>query len=203
MAHNLDSPKIWAVYGLYLFGSIVLFSWYDLVAITSVGRISRDGAGNIVFSYDGSPIYPFTLAAAMLGVLGTAHYVWRAVGGIKGLALGLVVGRAATLAVFEIYEFTFTGLGETFYGWSSWTINYSDKIPWFLFKASYLGVLSPWMRRKNLRITLVTLLCSVIAFLIWVVAGYKLPESGDAISYVLNAATRILFSMLPVVIIRR
>ncbi len=203
LASNIESPKFWAIYLLYLFSSIVLFSWYDLVAIFALGRVSRDGVGNIVFAYEGSPIYPFTLAAAIIGVLGTAYYVWRAVGGLKGLVLGLAVGRAATLAVFEIYEFTFTGLGEAFYGWSAWTINYSGAIPWFLLKASYLGVLTPWLRRNNLKITSITLLCSVVAFLVWVAAGYKLPESGDPISYSLNACTRILFSMIPVVIVRR
>jgi hypothetical protein len=203
LAYNLDSTKFWAIYGLYLFSSIVLFSWYDFVAISSLGRVSRDTAGNIVFIHDGSPIYPFTVVAAILGILGTAYYVWRAVGGVKGMVLGLLVGRAATLAVFEIYEFMFTGLGETFYGWASWTAIYSQTIPWFLLKASYLGVLTPWTRRKNIRIASTILLCSIIAFLIWVILGYRLPDSGDPISYGLNAITRMLFAMLPVAIVRR
>ncbi|GBC68588.1 hypothetical protein HRbin01_00271 [archaeon HR01] len=76
-------------------------------------------------------------------------------------------------------------------------------ILWFLLKASYLGVLIPWMKRKNSKITLITLLCSVVAFLIWASSGLKLPESGDPISYGLNASTRILFAMLPVVIVKR
>ena len=192
------------IYGLYLFSSIVLFSWYDSTVISSLVGISRDSAGNIVFTDNGQPIYPFTFLAAIIGVVGTAYYVWRTVGGVKGMVLGLVVGRAATLAFFEIYEFTFTGLGEAFYGWSAWTANYlNTTILWFLLKASYLGVLIPWMKRKNSRITLITLLCSVVVFLIWVSFGLKLPESGDTISYCLNASTRILFAMLPVVIVKR
>ncbi|GBC68587.1 hypothetical protein HRbin01_00270 [archaeon HR01] len=103
LASNPSCLKFWTIYGLYLFSSIVLFIWYDSAVISSLGGISRDSAGNIVLTHNGQPIYPFTFLAAIIGVLGTAYYVWRAVGGVKGVVLGLIVGRAATLAFFEIY----------------------------------------------------------------------------------------------------
>ncbi|MEM3014957.1 MAG: hypothetical protein QXQ48_03820 [Nitrososphaerota archaeon] len=200
---SMNPARLWLVYLLYLLSSVVVFSWYDSTFIAAVHRISKDSAGNIVFTYDGAPIYPFTVAAAVLGVSATTYYIWRMVGGIRGILLGLLVGRAATLAVFEMYEFTFTGLGTIFYGWPSWGENYFAHMDWFLLKVSYIGTLTPWVKRKNLISAYVALLIAMLVFLAWVITGYRLPDSGDFVAYYLNSATRLLFALIPVVLVKK
>jgi hypothetical protein len=66
--------------------------------------------------------------AVLVGVAGTAYRVFRCAGGFGGLLLGLAAGRAATLAMIEAYELTFTGLGAAFHGWDAFEKHYLPQL---------------------------------------------------------------------------
>ncbi len=190
-----------AVYLLYLTSSIPVLGWYERVAFSALLNPSRDSAGNLVFAADGVVVYPFTVLAAVVGVAGTAYRVYIRVGGVGGLLLGLAVGRTATLAMFEAYELTFTGLGAVFHGWDTLQKHYAPNLEWTLLKLSYIGVLTPWLTGDSGKKAAATLTAAAAAFTLWLATGYNLPETGSPTAYTLNAATRILYASTPVLMV--
>ncbi len=202
MQTNISMRGLWLIFISYLMGSIVLFGWYDRTAVKALLNPTRDGAGNMVFVADGVVVYPFTVTAALVGVLLSLYYAWRRLGGVAGLLLGILVGRASVLSLFELYEFTFVGFGAIFHGWEAWEENYGKGMEWTLLKMSYVCSVAPLVSRRGVLRALATLSAAVALFLLWVFTGYNLPESGDAVGYALNAATRILYALTPATALR-
>ena len=190
------------VYLLYLATTIPVFGWYERAALTALLSPVKDAAGNLVFSGGVVVVYPFTVFAAVAGVAGVAYRVFRSVGGLGGLLLGLVVGRTATLSMFEAYELTFTGLGAVFHGWDALQKYYAPNLEWTFLKLSYIGVLTPWLTAEGLKKGGATLSIAAAAFTLWLLTGYNLPESGDPAAYTFNAITRILYASTPVLMVR-
>jgi hypothetical protein len=199
----MQRSRILAVYILYLATSVPIFGWYERAAVSALLNPSRDVVGNIVFAAGGVVVYPFTVVAALVGVAGTAYRVFRCVGGFGGLLLGLAAGRAATLAMFEAYELTFTGLGATFHGWDAFEKHYLPQLEWSLLKLSYVGVLTPWLTADSAKKAAATLTAAAAAFALWLATGYNLPDTGNTAAYILNAATRILYAATPIMLVGR
>jgi hypothetical protein len=65
---DISMRGLWLIYISYLMGSIVLFGWYDRTTVKALLNPTRDRAGNMVFVADGVAVYPFTVAAALVGV---------------------------------------------------------------------------------------------------------------------------------------
>ncbi|MDT7876953.1 MAG: hypothetical protein RQ798_01385 [Candidatus Caldarchaeales archaeon] len=202
MQTDISMRGLWLIYISYLMGSIVLFGWYDRTTVKALLNPTRDRVGNMIFVADGVAVYPFTVAAALVGVLLSVYYVWRRLGGVAGLLLGVLVGRASVLSLFELYEFTFVGFGAVFHGWEAWEENYGKGVEWTLLKMSYVSSVAPLVSRRGVLRALATFSAAIALFLLWVFTGYHLPESGDAIGYALNAATRILYALTPAIALR-
>ena len=189
--------RLWIVYYVYILSSIPVFSWYDRMVLLALLNPSTDIAGNLVFSAEGSEIYPFTIASAALGVALTTILVWSRAGGMFGLLVGVLVARATMGAMVELYELTFVSIGYFFHGWKTLEEHFLPNLDWALLKAGYISVLAPWVKRENVRILTVLTAVTLLLFFIWSAMGYKLPASGDIAGYALNAATRSLFSVIP------
>ena len=162
---------------------------------------SRDAAGNLVFEGEGQKIYPFTVASAVLGVTLTGVTIWRLSGGLAGLLIAFLVARASTLAIFELYELTFTGVGSLFLGWRAFEEHIAPNAGWLAVKIGYLSVLAPWVRGRNTLRVVAAVIAALTFFAIWVATGYKLPESGDPIAYLLNAITRLVYPIIPFLLV--
>ncbi len=197
-----SSRGLWLTYLVYLTGSLVVFEWFDRTALSALSSPGRDEAGNLVFIAGGAAVYPFTVVAAAVGVSLSAYSVWRKVGDLWGLVLGLLVGRASVLALFELYEITFVGLGTVFRGWRAWGENYGAGLEWTLLKTSYVATVAPFASRRGALVAVAALSAALVLFLVWVLADYRLPQSGDALGYALNAATRVLYGVAPSLALR-
>jgi cadmium resistance protein CadD (predicted permease) len=159
---------------------------------------SSDAAGNLVFSSNGTGIYPFTIASAALSATITVVVIWRRVRGVLGLLTGVLVARASIGAMMELYELTFVSVGYLFHGWRTLEERFLLNIDWTLLKLGYISTLVPWIRRENIKMLSILMIATLLIFFIWAVMGYKLPDSGDVVGYALNAVTRSLFSLIPV-----
>jgi cadmium resistance protein CadD (predicted permease) len=188
---------LWIVYYVYLLSSIPVFSWYDRTVLRAVLNPSSDAAGNLVFSSEGSELYPFTIASAAISATLTAIIVWRRVRGVLGLLTGVLVARASIGATMELYELTFVSVGYLFHGWRTLEEHFLPNIGWTLLKLGYISTLVPWIRRESVKTLLVLAIAMLLIFFVWAVTGYKLPASGDVVGYALNAVTRFLISLLP------
>lgn len=188
---------VWVAYWAYLMSSLVIFSWYEEVFLEALFNPSSDKAGNLVFSGGGQKIYPFTVASALLGVTLTGVAIWRLNKGLQGLLLAFLVARASTLAAFELYEVTFTGFGSLFFGWRAFEERIATSAGWLAVKIGYLCVIAPWARRRNAPYAIAAVAAALTLFIIWIAIGYKLPESGDLTAYLLNAATRLIYPIIP------
>jgi hypothetical protein len=188
---------LWIVYYVYLLSSIPVFSWYDRTVLRAVLNPSSDAAGNLVFLSEGSELYPFTIASAAISATLTAIIVWRRVGGMFGLLIGVMVARASIGAMMELYELTFASFGYLFHGWKTLYEHFLPNIGWTLLKLGYISTLVPWIRRESVKTLLVLAIAMLLIFFVWAVTGYKLPASGDVVGYALNAVTRFLISLIP------
>jgi len=189
--------RLWIVYYVYILSSIPVFSWYDRTVLLALLNPSTNTAGNLVFSAEGSEIYPFTIASAALGAVLMTILVWRRAGGLFGLLVGVLVARATIGSMMELYELTFVSFGYFFHGWRTLEEHFLPNLDWALLKIGYISALAPWVKRENVRILTVLTAITLLLFFIWSATGYKLPASGDIAGYVLNAATRSLFSVIP------
>ncbi|MDW8043293.1 MAG: hypothetical protein RMJ30_03505 [Nitrososphaerota archaeon] len=196
-----QTRPLWVVYWAYLLSSIPVFRWYDETALSALLNPSSDAAGNLVFRSGATTVYAFTIAAAVLGLLVTSLVIWTQVGGLMGLVMAVLVARASTLATFEIYELTFVAIGHALYGWTTLTEHIIPNADWVALKAAYLSVLAPWVKRRNVRWVSIAVVANLLLFLIWAALGYKLPESGDPIGYLLNAATRLMMPIIPALLV--
>jgi hypothetical protein len=192
-----SNRRLWIVYYVYLLSSIPVFSWYDQTVLRAVLNPSSDASGNLVFSSEGSELYPFTIASAAISASITAIIVWRRVGGMFGLLIGVMVARASIGAMMELYELTFASFGYLFHGWKTLYEHFLPNIGWTLLKLGYISTLVPWIRRESVKTLLVLAIAMLLIFFVWAVTGYKLPASGDVVGYALNAVTRFLISLLP------
>ena len=193
-----SNRRLWIVYYAYLLSSIPVFSWYDWTVLRAVLNPSSDTAGNLVFSSNGTGIYPFTIASAALSATITVVIIWRRVRGVLGLLTGVLVARASIGAMMELYELTFVSVGYLFHGWRTLEEHFLPNIDWTLLKLGYISTLVPWIRRESVKTLLVLAIATLLVFFVWAVSGYKLPSSGEVVSYALNAVTRFLVSLMPV-----
>jgi len=193
-----SNRRLWIVYYAYLLSSIPVFSWYDRTVLRAVLNPSSDAAGNLVFFSEGSEVYPFTIASAAISATLTAIIIWRRVGRMFGLLIGVMVARASIGAMMEFYELTFVSFGYLFHGWRTFEERFLPNLDWTLLKLGYISTLVPWIRRENIKMLSILTIVTLLIFFIWAVTGYKLPDSGDVVGYVLNAVTRSLFSLIPV-----
>jgi len=194
---EIDAKRLWTVYYVYLLSSIPVFSWYDHTALSALTNPSTDSAGNLVFSAGGVTVYPFTIASSLFGMVLTAFLVWRRVGGLKGALLGALIGRASIAAISELYELTFVSIGYLAYGWRALVEHFLPNLGWTAVKAGYVSALLPWIRRDGFMLAIASVSLALLAFALWGLTGYKLPESGDATGYAFNAVTRSLYCMTP------
>ena len=193
-----SNRRLWIVYYAYLLSSIPIFSWYDRTVLRALLNPSSDAAGNLVFLSEDSELYPFTIASAAISAILTAIIVWRRVGGMFGLLIGVMVARASIGAMMEFYELTFVSIGYLFHGWRALEEHFLLNLDWTLLKLGYISTLVPWIRRENIKMLSILMIATLLIFFIWAVMGYKLPSSGEVVSYALNAVTRFLVSLMPV-----
>lgn len=195
--NDVDAKRLWIIYYAYLLSSIPVFSWYDRVAVSALSNVSTDAAGNLVFSAEGVTVYPFTIASSLLGMVLTASLIWRRVGGLRGALLGVMVARASTAAVTELYELTFVSIGHLAYGWRALEEHFLPNLSWTALKTGYVSALVPWIRSSSAVLVIASASLALLAFALWAVTGYKLPASGDPMGYALNAVTRSLYCITP------
>lgn len=182
---------------LWLLSMGLLDWWFVWVVVTGIGHLGRDPGGSLVFQSPAADhvFYPFTLAAALLSLLGVAGAVaFRERGSRWAVPLGLLVGFVSTVGMINVYEQVFVAALETSTGSVSWWAYYWGGANGIGTLLGLLGVAAvlPWVSRRNLRPAFVVLGIFLLGMLIWFAVGFPPVTDGSPTIYALNAATRLL-----------
>jgi len=184
------------IYLSWLITSIPALSWFDTTAITALTNMGHDKAGNIVFVSSDTVIYPFTYLASILSLVGLTYYIMKAERSILYLVIAILAARASTIGMINLYEHIYTLLGSLFaWGENVWQRYYA--LDYITFMWSITGILwilsiSPWWNRRNILPVAKVVAIYGALMMAWLATGYKAPEAGDFVSYILNGATRMI-----------
>jgi len=207
----MNEKSLRLIMGVWLFVSIPALIFYDYTAVSALLGATSDRAGQLVFkgtspTGEETVVYPFTYAAAALSVVGVTFYIYKAERRWWALLVGLVVARATTAGIIELYELVFVGLGQTVWSGDVWGRYYGNDLPthmWTVVGLTWIFAAAPWWRRKNLRASSICFGAFLATMLTWLSIGYPPVESGNPIAYVLNAASRLLSQTTNVLLVRR
>lgn len=194
-------------YGALLFSSIVALSWFDYAAITALTNIGTDPAGRLVFksaslgSGVGKSIYPFTYLAAAVSLVGITYYIYKAEKQWWAIPIGFLAARAATLGMINLYEQIFVVVGSDVW-WRYYGKDWST-IMWTALGVVWVLTAVPWWQRKNFKPAAICFVSYMVVMFIWLLVGHPTVESGSAVAYLLNAASRLLSQATQVILVRR
>ncbi|MEM4416602.1 MAG: hypothetical protein QXD32_00925 [Nitrososphaerota archaeon] len=182
------------VFMAWLIASIPSLAWYDLRAYEALLHISHDRAGNIVFQSGSTVIYPFTYAAALISLVGVAYYLVRSERRVLAVPVAILVARASTIGMMNLYEQVFTGVGSAIWQENVWLRYYGSDFITFMWGVSgmlWVITVAPWVRRANLVPVVLVMLGYVLGMVAWILTGYQPPDMNRT-SYLLNTVTRLL-----------
>ncbi len=191
----MNRDMLIVVYIAWLITSIPALAWYDTRALTALTNMGYDKAGNIIFVSSDTVIYPFTYFASLLSLVGITYYIMKKEHSIFFLRIAILAARASTIGMINLYEHVFTLLGSVFiWGENIWQRYYAPDpitLMWSITNTLWILAISPWWRRENIKLVATTLTIYTALMIAWLYTGYQTPETGNPISYIINATTRI------------
>lgn len=197
------------IYGAWLFASVVALSWFDGTLVTALLRFGTDPSGALVFETvnpngDIIHIYPFTLAAASFSLIGVTYYVFKTERTWWAIPVGLLVARAATLGMINLYEQIFIGLGQIVWKVDVWSKYYGGdlfNVMWTMLSVLWNITTLPWWRRRNAKPAAICFGLFLAVMVVWFLIGYPPVESGNYAAYALNATSRLLSQTTQVILV--
>jgi hypothetical protein len=205
-----SADGLWGIYLLWLAVATISLWPYIWVFLTGLTHLGPAQGGYLMFSSTESnptgriQIFPITVLALALSILGVAYFVARAERPHRwAIPLALAVGAVASIGMVNVYEqpwVTLLSIRLNFYYWPHQYWGPAG-IATTLFGMSWVGAALPWWRKENARPALVAAAAYAVLMAIWWSLGYPQASEGSPVGFVLNQLTRLISQLLLVVLV--
>ncbi len=206
----MNERRLRIIFGAWLFVSVPALIWFDNTTAIALFHLSKDEAGNLIFinvsGQQRTGIYPFTLLAALLSLIGIGYFVYIKERKLWAIPVAALVARASTLGMINLYEQVYVGLGSLVWTDNVWSKYYGRDLSeglWTIVNVLWVITSLPWWDRRNLKLAGGCFLSYLAVMLVWFSVGYPPVESGSTAAYVLNAISRFLSQGTQVLLVLR
>src|SRR3972149_5233200 len=152
----MNESRLKIIFGAWLFVSVPALIWFDQTTAVALFHVGRDEAGNLIFinvsGQQRTGIYPFTLLAALLSMIGVGYFVYIKERKLWEIPVAALVARASTLGMINMYEQVYVGLGSLVWKDNIWSEYYGRDLSnglWTIVNVLWLITSLPWWHRRN------------------------------------------------------